>query len=332
MVLSTDYSSLQFTLVLQAPEREVAAQQLEMLRQAMAEGRSVRLYYESNSGGVRRIIGVGSDTSRESFGGERMESLDGFVESLSLLRQALGPASAGSFAHVRFTTAPAFVGSGNTVSLAAFTPVTLDLMVPKGSLAYQLVEAGLRDGLRMRLFAVVPRPSGNPDERREDPASGTAVTGGEERLRAVFATAPGGATGPVGLALAAELLAPLASASRPVWINIWRESLDRGPDAVAAGGTPSSDLSPRSLRDLRLPYPAVWRGLACFNEGVYRFQLNLPSEFALKVDGAELPLHESDSAGVQLAHACLEGDHEVTVEIAEWRCDYEFVMDVFRLR
>src|SRR5436190_22409278 len=51
------------------------------------------------------------------------------------------------------------------------------------------------------------------------------------------------------ISFGAELLAPLASASRGVWVEIRRESLDVGPErAYCATGTPSSDLTPQSLR------------------------------------------------------------------------------------
>ena len=135
------------------------------------------------------------------------------------------------------------------------------------------------------------------------------------------------------LVLGVELLAPLASASRPVWIDISRESLDYGPDYILkTRGLPSSDLKPRSLRDLRIPYPAAWHGIGCFNEGVYRFQFNLPVEFRVVVDGEELCVHETEIEPVTVAHACLEGEHHVVVELQEWTCDYTFDMDVYRLR
>jgi hypothetical protein len=98
-------------------------------------------------------------------------------------------------------------------------------------------------------------------------------------------------------------------------------------------GTPTSDLQPRTLRDLRLPYPAVWEGLGCFNPGIYRFQFQLATAFELFVDGEELCLHEADGdEGIYMAHACLGGEHEIRVELAQWTCDYEFVMDVYQLR
>jgi hypothetical protein len=137
----------------------------------------------------------------------------------------------------------------------------------------------------------------------------------------------------LALALAAELLAPLASASRGVWIRISRSSLDHGPEGdICTDGVPSSDLSPQTLRDLRIPYPAEWRGLGCFNSGVYRFQFDLEVEFSVVVDGEELCLHDADEGSVRFAHACLGGEHEIAVRLEGWSCEYSFNMDIYRLR
>ena len=137
----------------------------------------------------------------------------------------------------------------------------------------------------------------------------------------------------MGLVFNAELLAHLASASRPVWINVSRQSLDHGPEGYSCTtGVPSSDLTPRTLRDLRIPYPAEWCGLACFNPGIYCFQLKLPTAFKLFVNGKELCLYDSTEAGIKMGYACLEGCHEVCVKIDNWICEYEFVMDVYQLR
>jgi hypothetical protein len=97
-------------------------------------------------------------------------------------------------------------------------------------------------------------------------------------------------------------------------------------------GLPSSDLTPLTLRDLHLPYPATWRGLGCFNPGVYRVQLQLPPPFRLLIDERPVPLYPSDAAGIVFGHACLDGCHTVTVEIDAWTCDNEFIMDVYQLR
>jgi hypothetical protein len=339
-VLQPDMSVARPILYLQEPERLVKSQQLEMLRDAQDRGRVVRLLVDVGNEEARknnrppRIISVAVDNADNDFGGEQATDVNGFVESLSLLRiPSVGATSmASSFALVRFTTAPPFTGTGNVVGLAPFSPTTISLLVFKNSLAYDLFLEGLENNLRMRA-SLVPIRSGHgtsPDTINNS-ESGTHTP--LLRMLATNNAAASSGGSELFISFGAELLAPLASASRPVWIEIKRESLDMGPEkAYCAEGTPSSDLTPQSLRDLHIPYPAVWRGLACFNHGVYRFQLKLPSPFRLIVDGKELCLHNSDPAGSKLAHACLHDACEVVVEIEKWTCDSEFVMDVYRLR
>lgn len=383
-LIGTDLTPHLLSLDLQIPERLVAQQQLEMIREAQGSGRIVRAHVTPAAGGAQRIIAVGVDNSADGFGGERVKEIDGFVESLSLIKLPYFGAGgmASSLAHVRFTLAPPFTGAGNTVGLKLFNPITVDLLTPKGSLAYLLFEAGLRDNLRMRVSAAVldvGRDTGNAEPGtagtvNTDTTHRAAVDNALMMALARRSAAPSSAAMTeqpkndkrrIGIALACELLAPLASASRPVWISIARTSLDHGPDGFkCTSGLPTSDLHPRSLRDLRIPYPAVWTGIGCFNAGVYRFQICLPVPFKLFVDGEELCLHDAENGvsmedlkemgGIatkerepaaeesgsherrkitcKLAHACLCGEHEVRLEIEDWSCEYQFIMDVFRIR
>jgi len=128
------------------------------------------------------------------------------------------------------------------------------------------------------------------------------------------------------------LLVALASASRPVWIQISRKSLDMGPDIKCTPGLPSNDLTPVGLRDLHIPYTAEWTGCGCFNHGVYRFQFDLPVEFTVTVDGEELCVHSAPEGRIKFAHACLDGEHCVTVILQGWTCKLVFLMDVYRIR
>jgi hypothetical protein len=339
-LLSSDLSTVQLTLNLQTPERLVADHQLRMIREAQQAGDLVRLLVEGagDDTGKRggRILAVAVDDNADAFGDERAEEISGFVESLSLINLLPGSAT-GNFAHVRFTTAPNFSGPGGSVGLTPFTPALWNLLVPRHSLAYALFEAGLRDNLRMRvsLVALAPQQDEEDEEVPNDDV-GTVAGADARRIANRIARARTGGDRPQNLAitLANELLADLASASRPVWITISRATLDHGPEHYpCVTGTPTSDLKPRTLRDLRLPYPAVWEGLGCFNPGIYRFQFQLATDFTLFVDDEELCLHEADGEeGIFMAHACLGGEHEIRVELAKWTCDDEFVMDVYQLR
>ncbi len=350
-LVTTDMQLDALVLDLQVPERLVASQQLEMVREAQSQGRLVRFIVRKGEKGKKLVHAVSVDNNPNAFGNGRASELDGFVESLSLIRAPFastpGANPASSFAHVRFTTTPPFTGPGNTIGLAPFDPITVDLFVPKGSLSYELFKAGLRDNLRMRVSVVLINESRSDEEKPRDTTrddnSGRiseSVAGLNHSMAKLSKLETGEMNtvdkprkGTVGLAFAAELLAHLASASRPVWVTISRESLDQGPERIACtDGVPSSDLTPQTLRDLRIPYPAAWVGLGCFNPGVYRFQFKLPGAFSVLVDTEALCLHDSDTEGVKFAHACLGGEHEVEVQLDSWSCDDEFVMDIYQIR
>lgn len=346
-LVTTTGAGAQVVLDMQTPERAVAVQQLEMLRDAQAHGALARLVVDTSSTEVsNRIIEVGVDDDLSSLGGEGATTVSGFVESLSLIRLPLSTVLEATLANVGFTTAPEFTGPGNTASLDPFTPTPMTFLMARGSLTYDLFEAGLRDKLRMR---VAYTPVGGGDLQGSpvgrggqvvaspgQPAAGGEPAGAPAATAAVdvasVAAGGGGQGPPLALALAAELLAPLASASRPVWACISREMLDKGPDTACIPGVPTSDLTPQTLRDLRIPYPAEWIGLGCFNHGVYRFQLQLPGTYKLYVDCDELCLFDSDQPGIRFGYACLDGDHTVKVAVDAWTCDNDFVMDVYRLR
>jgi hypothetical protein len=338
VLLLSDFSRPTLTLDLQAPERAVAAAQLDLLCQARTAGGLARVITRTTKGdfaseGEIISVAIDDESALSDDGREPPVEEHGFVETLSLIPITTtgGTPFTSNMAHIRFTTAPAFSGPGNTVGLVAFTPVTIDLLVFKGSPAYALFEAGLRDCLRMRVSLATFAP---PDDSGRDTPPGTTVPR-SARGRSSEPVGRAAAAEPtdVALVLAAELLAPLASASRGVWIRISRRSLDHGPEGDSCTpGVPSSDLSPQSLRDLRIPYPAEWRGLGCFNHGVYRFQFLLETEFTVCVDGTELCLHDADDGSERFAHACLGGEHEIVVKLEGWRCDYTFTMDIYRLR
>lgn len=389
-ILSTDLTPEGVMLDLQIPERGIAEQQLEIIRDAQTYGRLVRFYVTDS----RRIISVAVDSNPNSFSDKNALELDGFVESLSLIRMPHVDSSgkSSSLAHVRFTTTPPFTGAGNTVGFTPFTPITVDLLVPKGSLTYDLFEAGLRDNNRMRVSTVFLNLTDKPgDTGTDDSGANTGesdigsvatthkTTFRDNALLMMLSTQRLRVTDKlnidqsevvqIGIAFAAELLAPLASASRPVWITISRRSLDHGPEGFeCTEGLPTSDLRPQTLRDLRIPYPAVWTGIGCFNAGVYRFQFCLPVSFKIVVDGKELCLHRAEKIDstrdtnaldahietgetdlmtssdtgnifkkkspceIMFAHACLCGEHEVQVLIENWICEYKLIMDIYRIR
>ena len=314
-LLATDLSTFTAILDLQLPERLVASDQLGMLRDAQNAGSSVRLVVSTVAEGSPKIVSVAlGDAYGSDGGGGNASQISGFVETLSLIKDF--PSESTVFAHVRFTTAPDFSGPGNSVSNAPFDPQTIDLLVPRSSPAYDLFEVALRDKLRMRVQATQMQSGNSPA-----PGSANLAAAGTDQP-ATYSIVSG-----------AELVAPLASASRPVWVNVSRESLDCGPQTeTCADGVPSSDLTLSTLRDLKIPYAAQWEGIGCFNHGVYRFQFQLASPFTVAVDCRKLCLHDSSDPTVKFAYACLDGDHCVEICLEKWTCDQEFTFDAYRLR
>jgi hypothetical protein len=238
----------------------------------------------------------------------------------------------------------------------------------QGSLEYDLFLAGLRDKLRMavaigedvkggdtrppqtgnstnnklavRMHAFTAKPAAAATADSEAPAAppgaNVQATGAVSTVNTISQEVSVSPVGSADMALVrgVQLLAPLASASRPVWIQISRQTLDEGPHGEkCTAGLPSSDLAAvRGLRDLHLPYTAEWAGLGCFNHGVYRLQFDMHGEFEVSVDCKPLCLHASHDKKTHFAHACLDGEHEVRVVLPQWTCSKVFHMDVYRIR
>jgi hypothetical protein len=333
-------------LDLQAPERLVAIEQLRMLSDALESGAIVRLLVNSKDdaeeSGTPEIVsvwvGAGSNDDR---GEDSASIVCGFVESLGTMLPAAVASAAGSLALARITSGPELSGAGGTVDPAPFTPATLGFLVARGSVVYALLEAAVWENVRVRVRFL--ELLGRDGHDNADISRDKVVISRDKGAKKVAAEYTGTVETPdadgegmvevKGLLLSAELQAPLASASRPVWVHIDREMLDRGPEADCVPGLPSTSLRTRTLRDLRIPYPAEWIGYGCFNHGVYRFQMVAPARSQIVVDGEPLCLFPGGKDGdVVVGYACLEGDHCVTVQIPEYVCDTDFDLDVYRVR
>jgi hypothetical protein len=336
VLLGTNGQQGSCKLDLQFPERPTVIAQLGMLQAAYAAGTMVRVLLTTDDNGQNWILEVaeGGDIA-ESGGKGDTTTVSGFVESLSLI--PLTPPAAGNLASAGFTTAPEFTGPGGTVDPGPFSPSVLTLLVAEGSLTYKLIKTGLQDGLRMQV-AITPvndrQDAGQQPGQQPGVGPPAAAPGnGASPAGAAPPDTTGEAAGKTFLCSSAKLLAPLASASRPVWIRINREMLDRGPDGDdCVAGVPTSDLTPATLRDLGIPYAAIWCALGCFNHGVYRFQITTPAGARLKLDDRPLCLYPTGEAGIQCGYACIEGDHEVCVEIEDWTCTANFAFDAYRIR
>ncbi len=332
LVLLVGSAIQRYAIQMQTPERSTAETMVEIARNAQATGESVTIDFDAKQRTVLAIeCGRAGDIVSDNAGDDRFA---GFVESI-------GHTPATDMMMISMVTAPSFSADGNYVELTPFTPVGRSLLVVRGAPEYALFEAALRDGLRMGVLAIGRKDQAvEPEIQADKPAAGVAKgqpagtpTGGSRS--AIQVSLLDGADGKsVGAELVrgATLLAPLCSASRPVWIQVDRRALDVGPDADCAEGLPTNDLRPRTLREIDLPYRAVWRGIGCFNHGVYRFELAPGTEFAIFVDDEALCIHSDEETGTRFAHACLHGEHEVRIELDGWSCRKRFNMDVYRIR
>lgn len=316
-------SAQTYVLDMQAPERGVAEAQLDMLRDAQAAGDTVTLDVARKE---RRILTVSrGELGGDGAGGGKGEVLAGFVEAIAHSQLAQSHVML-----ITLVTAPAFetAAGGHFVKLEPFTPAEVAFAVLRGSPEHALLEAALRDKLRVHIAASAAVDADRPNEPRDEESLRSHVPSAREPFG-------GSATGRgegLRLVRGVQLLHALASASRPVWIEVRRRSLDVGPEAPCVPGLPSNDLTPRTLRDLALPYKAEWSAVGCFNHGVYRFQFILDTPFELYIDGEPRCLHAAEDDAATFAHACLDGDHEVRVVLSEWTCRMDFVFDVYRIR
>lgn len=325
-----------FIIPLQAPERDAAMAMVNIARDAQAAGASVAVTYDTESRQVTRL--VRSDLAGLG-GGTQTDQFSAFVEEITHT-----PVS--NLMLVTVTTAPEFQTDGNVVPLVNFDPELRDLAVIYNSPEYLLLEAALRDKLRVELFTLRPEKPRDPDKPRDPKGDDTGNdTGRDDDIRSddvirrglsgrtsarIDAAAnPGRRT---HMLRGATLQHALCSASRPVWIEVNRQALDVGPDETCLEGLPSNDMKPQTIRDLNLPYRAAWIGYGCFNHGVYRIQITTDRAVTVLVDGEEICLHASEKGDTVFGHACLDGDHEIQIVFENWKCNAKFDMDVYRIR
>lgn len=325
---------------LQAPERAMARSMFDIASAAYAAGDVVTIGYDSQTFDVGEII---RQQAQGFLNAEPQPTFSAFVEEI-------GHTQTESLMRVDVTTAPEFAGDGNVVPLAPFEPERRSMAVIYQSPEYKLLEAALRDQLRVELMTSLPArrddDSTSDDVPRNDDVLGAAgrVTGrlntesfasAMESPRAILASERGDGleiTSDIFMLRGVVLQHALCSATRPVWIEINRRALDVGLDSECIEGLPSNDMRPQTLRDLDLPYKAAWVGHGCFNHGVYRFQVETDRMISILVDGEEICLHMDEKESAVFGHACLEGDHVVQVMFENWRCSATFDIDVYRIR
>lgn len=329
-ILSKD--SLQFCQIsLQIPERTTARAIYDMARDAYETGDQVSVAYDSETGEVREIT---RQQAQGFLGSEPQPPFSAFVEEITHTQEA-------NLVRIDVTTAPEFQGDGNVVPLEPFVPERRVLAVIHQSPEYKLLEAALRDKLRVELMTSKQPDQNNGDDHPNDDVASERETAarlseaigivGARDASLSHARAPARMPD-VYMLRGVTLQHALCSATRPVWIEINRRALDVGPDEECAEGLPSNDMRPQTLRELNLPYSAAWIGYGCFNHGVYRIQIVTDRTVTVFVDGEEICLHWDEKEQAVFGHACLDGDHEVKIVFENWQCKAKFDMDMYRIR
>ena len=221
--MAADGSVQRYVLDMQIPERAVAQAQLAALLRAQEAGATVSLEVTAES---LRIVAVGVGDTDEQGSASALDTVDGFVESIA--HSPFATSFSGT-AQVMLTSAPPFNGAGNMVPLEPFTPQPVALLVAAGSAEYKLFVLALADKLRVRVML-------SGAARDNDTATNRVVEGGNF-TRAVGAGNEARLAKPL-LVRGARVLHALCSASRPVWIEVRRRSLDIGPEAACTEGVP----------------------------------------------------------------------------------------------
>ena len=145
-----------------------------------------------------------------------------------------------------------------------------------------------------------------------------------------------------------EIVGHLGSAARPIWIRVYRAVLPPGSDVGLCENVPTI-RTPAASDFNELPYAIAWRGLAYFNEGIWRFVIRSAEECKLLVDG-ETPCCDQPSAshaietahvkfmslernqGVIQCHAYLNGMHRVELILSGHTCAQPFQLLAYRIR
>lgn len=340
-------------LSLQMQERGTADAILATLTEGLHAGTAVRLDLMRDPRSKTTWI-VGATEQR----GQAVEQvIDGFVESLGLRMAGRWP-----LAEVYITTAPRLIGPRRVVDPALFTPDRVLLLVPQGSQMATWLERALAESRRVRIGHVILG------------ASEQAEPGVSDLDASLDDGVPGETSDPAVTDLTASLLtslvvmAPHASAARPVWTCVRQEALEQPPSIECIPGTPATIAS---VGGLQVPHRAAWEGTGCFVHGVYRIQVISPVQPVILVDGVApccpvgIPLEKAKEevtaelaagrleSGLQriayqetvsiskarttpdlqvwMVHICVEGSHTVRIAFDAWRCGYRLALDVFRV-
>ena len=123
-----------------------------------------------------------------------------------------------------------------------------------------------------------------------------------------------------------ELIAPLGSAARPIWIvEDCKFTPCEHPNGICTN-VPTIQ-SPGAAAFASLQHSVTWKGNGYFRCGVWRFNLGAGFSGKLRIDG-----HAICCEGSAMEHSFLAGMHCVEVELDGVSCATAFTLQVYRIR
>ena len=318
-LLLDDGSVASYDVDLQRPHEGTGHALLEMLAEARRTRRTLRLYLapEADKEGTQDggfIVGAAWPTLESC---ELQEEI-AFIERLGQRYECLD-AQAPELVErvwVKYTTAPDQNPEGDISENGSFVPESKEAWVHQDSPLLGRLLAALRDSLQVKL----------------------GLHGKE--IHAV------------------ELISHLGSAARPIWITFGGETLCEEPKDLCVN-EPTVQQPSRVLLD-SIPRVVAWRGTAFFNEGIWRFVVCSADPVELKIDGeepcAELlagddmermcaehrytnaastirpEIEKGAEVGGLMAHAYLNGVHEIEFIVRGRACGSPFRALIYRIR
>ncbi|MEO1083165.1 MAG: hypothetical protein AAFY88_02880 [Acidobacteriota bacterium] len=355
-------------LDLQRPERSTAHAMLDLFRWAHGTRRTLE---------VLLATGLDADTGAAGLPAfvrscrvpvlERADLtlVHAFIERLGQRSESWDAQAPDEIDHLRvvFTTAPDQRPEGDVSENGSFRARTHEASVAFDSPLVPRLQAALRDGLQVRLGLAVGRGDVDPKDPK-DPDSPPSPD-------RVPRSADGGVgRGRIDLKIhSVELVAPLGSAARPVWVETRCGAVPVDEPESHCDGVPTIQ-NPNHKDFSAIPHSVAWAGQGWFARGIWRLVVIADGPVDLEVDGETpcghcqaVPLTDKGSKlaameaypkdpksleqrlegfGDRLAgrgelercvyHAYLDGVHAVDVTVRGRTCASPFQLQIHRIR